>query len=182
MGGILKIPKSRAVFGLVIVSLLPIACGAFYRITQFSPGLNGTQTGGNGESSAANGERIYFTATNANGEWIRYSGGPSFGGMMMGSYLTCAACHGPEGRGGTHIMHMQVMYAPDIRYIALGEEAGEHADEHGDAHGEYTLDDFRLAVVEGEHPDGQPLSRDMPRWKMSDKDLTDLFEFLKSLP
>ena len=79
-------------------------------------------------------------------------------------------------------MHMQVMYAPDIRYIALGEEAGEHADEHGDAHGEYTLDDFRSALVEGEHPDGQSLSRDMPRWKMNDKDLADLFEFIKSLP
>ena len=52
-----------------------------------------------GGSGLANGERIYFTATNAEGERIPYSDGPEFGGMMMGSYLTCAACHGPAGEG-----------------------------------------------------------------------------------
>jgi hypothetical protein len=75
------------------------------------------------------------------------------------------------------------MEAPDIRYKALSSETGEHAGEgEGGEHGEYTLEDFRKAVVDGEHPDGQPLDRDMPRWQMSDQDLADLFEFLKSLP
>lgn len=78
-------------------------------------------------------------------------------------------------------MHMWVMEAPDIRYKALSSEAGEHEGE-GSEHGEYTLEDFRNAVVEGEHPDGRPLDSDMPRWQMSDEDLADLFEFLKSLP
>jgi CRISPR/Cas system type I-B associated protein Csh2 (Cas7 group RAMP superfamily) len=41
---------------------------------------------------------------------------------------------------------------------------------------------FNMAVVDGEHPDGQPLDGNMPRWQMSDADLADLFEFLKSLP
>jgi hypothetical protein len=78
---------------------------------------------------------------------------------------------------------MWVMDAPDIRYKALSSEAGEHAgEEEGGEHGEYTLENFRLAVVEGKHPDGEPLSSDMPRWQMSDEDLADLFEFLKSLP
>jgi len=184
LGACMAVVRPRVVG--IIASLLTIACGVFYRMPQLSPGLFETQTEGDGESGAANGERIYFTATNADGEWIRYSGGPGFGGMMMGSYLTCAACHGPEGRGGTHTMHMQVMYAPDIRYVALSGEAGEPgdqpADEHGGVHGEYSLDDFRLAVVEGEHRDGEPLNGDMPRWKLSDNDLADLFEFLKSLP
>jgi hypothetical protein len=85
-------------------------------------------------------------------------------------------------------MHMQVMDAPDITYDALTGEAEEHAeDEHGadghaDEHEGYNLDDFRRAVVDGEHPDGDPLDRDMPRWRMSDGDLADLFEFLKELP
>jgi len=179
--------RTRSQFGfyglLLVAGLLTTACGMFWRFPQFFQSLPASL---GGDESVSNGERIYFTATNVDGDWVRYSGGPRFGGMMMGSYLTCAACHGPEGRGGIHTMHMQVMDAPDIRYVALSEEAGEHKDEqqddHSDAHGEYTLDDFRLAVVEGEHPDGQPLSRDMPRWRMSEKDLADLFEFLKSLP
>jgi mono/diheme cytochrome c family protein len=135
--------------------------------------------------SVANGERIYFTATSARGERISYTGGPNFGGMMMGSYLTCASCHGPQGRGGLHQMHMQLMDAPDIRYVALSGETGEHGheeDEHENDHGTYGLDEFRRAVVEGQHPGGEPLSREMPRWQMSEDDLTDLFEYLKIIP
>jgi len=126
----------------------------------------------------SNGERIYFTATNERGERIPYRGGPAFGGMM-GASLTCASCHGPDGRGGRHVMHMQVMDAPDIRIASLAaEEAAEGESEHEG----YTLDDFRRAVVEGKHPDGDPLDADMPRWQLNDDDLADLFAFLQSLP
>ncbi len=81
-------------------------------------------------------------------------------------------------------MHMDVMDAPDIRYSALASEEEGHGndDSYEDEHSGYDLDDFRLAVIGGVHPDGEPLSRDMPRWRMSDEDLDDLFEFLKSLP
>ncbi len=131
----------------------------------------------------SNGEQIYFTATNEGGEHIRYSGGSSFGGMMGGSNVTCASCHGPDGRGGTHTMHMDVMDAPDIRYEGLSREVDEHSeDQHTDAHGEYDFEDFYQAVVEGKHPDGDSLSSEMPRWHMSDDDLGDLFDFVKSLP
>jgi hypothetical protein len=75
-------------------------------------------------------------------------------------------------------MHMQVMDAPDIRYQTLVEET----EEHGDEHGEYSLEDFRNAVVEGEHPDGEPLSREMPHWQISGRDLADLFEFIRTFP
>jgi mono/diheme cytochrome c family protein len=37
-------------------------------------------------------------------------------------------------------------------------------------------------VVEGQHPDGEPLSNDMPRWNMDDQDLDDLADYLQSLP
>lgn len=134
-----------------------------------------------------NGEQIYFTATNTRGERITYTEGPDFGGMMMGNYLTCASCHGPAARGGLHRMHMQVMDAPDIRYSALSKELEEHAEdnrngEHQDEHAEYDLEDFRRAVVLGQHPDGEPLSHDMPRWRINNEDLIDLFEFLKTIP
>lgn len=137
------------------------------------------------DSVTRNGEMIYFTATNRTGERITFRDGPDFGGMMMGSYLTCASCHGLEARGGYHIMHMTPMDAPDIRYKALIDEENEHADEngeHGDEHADYDLDAFRLAVIEGKHPDGEPLSYLMPRWEMSEEDLRDLFFFLKSIP
>jgi ABC-type glycerol-3-phosphate transport system substrate-binding protein len=126
--------------------------------------------------NAENGERIYFTSTSQRGGRISFSGGPALGGMMMGSYLTCAACHGLTGQGGRHTMHMTVMDAPDIRYVELAGEMEEHGGE-----GEYDLVTFRKAVVNGEHPDGDSLDRDMPRWKMSDNDLADLFAFLQTL-
>ena len=135
---------------------------------------------------ASNGEQIYFTAINDRGQRIRYSGGSNFGGMMMGmgTNLACASCHGSDGRGGKHTMHMDVMDAPDIRYSSLASEEDEHGgdDSHGDEHGGYDLDDFRLAVIGGVHPNGEPLSRDMPRWRMDDKDLSDLLVFLETFP
>jgi len=137
------------------------------------------------ESFASDGERIYFTATDEQGEPIPYEGGPAFGGMMMQTPLACVSCHGPEGRGGRHTMHMQVMDAPDIRFATLNGEEGEHGGSEGGmehTQGEYDLDMFRQAVVEGKHPDGEVLSTDMPRWAMSDEDLAALFEYLKSLP
>lgn len=137
-----------------------------------------------GEADPRNGERIYFTATNEEGGQITYRDGPDFGGMMMGRYLTCAACHGPEAQGGEHVMHMQVMDAPAITYDALrgeGEEHAEDEDNHGDEHESYDLEAFRLAVVEGRHSDGEPLDDNMPRWNIAEDDLRDLFAFLKGL-
>lgn len=136
---------------------------------------------------ASNGERIYFTGTNAQGERIPYRGGPRFGGMMGGWSLSCASCHGENAGGGVHIMHMDVMDAPDIRYSALSGESDEHGepgetDGHTDGHGEYDLAAFRRAVVDGKHPNGDDLKREMPRWQLNDDDLSDLFEYLKSLP
>lgn len=134
----------------------------------------------------SNGEQIYFTAINDRGQRIRYSGGQYFGGMMMGmvTSLACVSCHAADGRGGLHTMHMEVMDAPDIRFNALSNGEGEHEGEHAheDEHSGYDLDAFRLAVIGGVHPDGEPLSRDMPRWRMGDEDLRDLFEFVKTLP
>ena len=93
----------------------------------------------------------------------------------------CFACHGPDARGGLHVMHMQTMDAPDIRWSALAaHKEGEEA--HEDEHGEYGLEAFRLAVVEGRHPDGEPLDDDMPRWRIDDQGLADLAEYLQSLP
>ena len=132
-------------------------------------------------SASANGERIYFTGVDRDRQQIPYTDGPDFGGMMMGSYLTCASCHGPEAKGGQHTMTMRVMYAPPINGEALNtmmiEESGGTPQPEG-----YSLEIFRASVVDGKHPDGDTLNTDMPRWQINDNDLADLLTFLKTIP
>ena len=87
-------------------------------------------------------------------------------------------------------MHMQVMDAPNIRIAALSaeahhggnsEEGAETEEDHDATEGfTYTLEDFRRAVVEGRHPNGEPLDPSMPRWQLSERDLRDLYNFLAS--
>lgn len=132
----------------------------------------------------SNGKQIYLSATSKNGTSITYTGGPSTGMMMTGGNLTCASCHGVDAKGGKHIMQMEVMDAPDIRWIALSNDHHEM----GDAGNKtltpakaYDFEDFKNSVENGKHPDGDVLETDMPRWKMSDADLTDLMNYLKSL-
>ncbi len=161
----------------VLASVLLLAALLAACASPQSPPEYGTAWGGGAFQS--NGERIYFTATSERGGSITYTGGPDMGGMMMSGRLTCASCHGPTAQGGEHMMHMEVMDAPDIRGSAL---AGEEHEEGGEHAGEYDLATFRLAVVEGQHPDGESLESDMPRWRMSDEDLSDLFDYLMSLP
>lgn len=63
---------------------------------------------------------------------------------------------------------MQTMDAKDIRWSTLSPE--------------FDAENFRQAVVNGQDPDGTQLNSDMPRWNISDADLTDLIAFLKTLP
>jgi len=145
-----------------------------------------------GGNFRTNGERIYYTGTSANGP-IGYRGG-AFGGMMGGGgmmtgRLACADCHGPDARGGRHFMMMTVMDAPDIRWSTLtgaghGEPAtGEDGHEEDEMeHPPYDAESFKLAVTQGVNPAGDPLDPAMPRWRMSDRDIQDLIEFLESVP
>jgi len=163
---------------IVITSLLLGACG--YISARSMPmhggyGYGYPQTG----QYASNGEQIYFTAIDQNGEYVSYTGGPNFGGMMMGSYYTCASCHGNDGHGGTHYMHMQIMDAPAINYDALIDMKKEDS---GGNPTDYSLNDLRGVVVEGYDTAGETLDQNMPRWQMSDEDLADLLAFLKTLP
>jgi cytochrome c oxidase subunit II len=123
-----------------------------------------------------NGERIYFTGTSETG--------PRISSQMQGMHrmpsgrMSCADCHGPDGRGGTARMMMSTFEAPDIRYHTLTGE--EHGDGHAD-HPPYTDEDIKRAITEGVDPAGEPLEWLMPRWEMSDQQLDDLLAFLKSL-
>ncbi|MHB8778149.1 MAG: c-type cytochrome [Anaerolineales bacterium] len=163
---------------IIFTGLLLGACG--YIGPQSMP-MNYEYDNLQGGKFTSNGQQIYFSAADQSGEYISYTGGPNFGGTMMGSYLTCASCHGADGRGGTHYMHMQVMDAPPIYYDALVNMMQEESSGASQSDG-YTLDNFRQSVFQGKHPDGDELNRNMPRWQMSENDLADLLAFLKTLP
>ena len=151
---------------IVVTAQFRAGCAPFNRSV-----MSGGTTWGVG-AFASNGERIYFTATSERGTAITYTGGPSSNGWMMmggGGSLACASCHGTDGRGGEHSMGMmQVMDAADIRWSVL--------------EGEFDPEKFRLAVVEGQDPDGTQLNTDMPRWNIGNDDLADLIDYLKTLP
>jgi mono/diheme cytochrome c family protein len=169
------------IFGILLIIMLD-ACTVFQRRV-------GTRRREGAFDS--NGERIYITATSERYARITYSGGPPSGMMMGGGNLACASCHAPDAQGELHtMMGMQIVDAPDIRWVSIAGEVdeghGEEEEGHGgeeEGHGEegYDLDLFRMAVVEGKHPNGEPFSVDMPRWNINDEDLEDMVEFLMSL-
>ncbi|MDH3944523.1 MAG: hypothetical protein OEV06_10560, partial [Anaerolineae bacterium] len=137
-----------------------------------------------GSGYDSNGQKIYFTGINQSGEQIDYLGGGSSGGMMMNQNLSCASCHGDDGRGGLHFMHMTVMDSPSLRDFSSEpaqdghEESNNHLDEHALEHSAYSIEDFVKAVVFGTHPNGDSLNGDMPRWYMGEDDLMDLYKFI----
>lgn len=127
---------------------------------------------------ASTGERIFFTGTNEAGERIPFTGGPPWLWMGGGG---CASCHGPDGRGGFPVM-MTAQVPPNITYDALTEgEHGHGGAEAGEEHAPYTDELIMQAITRGVDASGEVLDLTMPRWQMSEEDLTDLLDFLKTL-
>jgi hypothetical protein len=81
-------------------------------------------------------------------------------------------------------MMMWSFNTPDITWDNLaemeghGEETGE--DEH-EEHPPYTEETLKRAITRGIDPAGEPLDDIMPRWRMTESDLSDLVEFIKTL-
>jgi len=122
---------------------------------------------------ASNGELIFKTGINIDGQRVAYSGGPGWLAMHGGG---CAACHGNDGTGGLAVMPTSLI-APDIRYDSLTAE-----DHDGDEqHVPYDEQSLARAIREGIEPDGETLSWPMPRWELSDRDMADLIDYLKTL-
>ncbi len=119
-----------------------------------------------GGAYASNGEQIYFTGTSqSNGPILPEMTGRR---MMPPGHLSCASCHGPEGRGGKVTMMMNTFTAPDIRWSVLQKEG-------------YTTETLKRAITEGVDEAGDPLAWQMPHWQMSDADLNDLVTYIQSL-
>jgi len=123
---------------------------------------------------ASNGERIYYLGIDSSGNRLKFSGGPPWLYTMGGS---CVNCHGADGRGNIPVM-MGTHLPGDIRYSALI-SGKHHPDEEVEA--PYTDEDIAKAVRLGIEPSGETLDRTMPRWKISDREMEDLLEYLKTL-
>lgn len=122
---------------------------------------------------ATSGERIYYLGVDENRRRIPFEGGPMWLYMHGGS---CVSCHGADGRGGRPVM-MGTEIPPDIRYHHLIEE--EH--EEGEEHPPYADETIKRAITQGLNPAGEPLDYTMPRFRMTEEQLNDLLEFLKTL-
>jgi hypothetical protein len=129
------------------------------------------------EEFTSNGEMIYHTGYNQRGQRIPIQGGPGWIYMHGGA---CVNCHGVDGKGGG-IPHMCTEEVPSISYRDLTlEEHGEHSEE-GEEHPPYTDETIKQAIREGLNPAGESLDPCMPRWQMTDEDLEDMLEYLKTL-
>ncbi|WMW23139.1 cytochrome c [Methanolobus mangrovi] len=120
---------------------------------------------------SSNGEMIYYTGFNESGQQISIRDGMPWLYVHGGS---CVSCHGVDGKGGVPIMMSNVI-PPDITYEALTSE-----DEH-EEHPPYTDKTIKVAIREGKDPSGEELDNSMPRWDMSNEDVDDLIEYLKTL-
>ena len=124
---------------------------------------------GCGTSFTSNGQRIFFTATSSSGQPII----PQGFNMMM-NRITCANCHGPEGKGGTVSIMMQRFDVPEITWPEL---TGIHHEDHPP----FTEETVKQAITRGLDPAGNRLESFMPRWQLSAPDLDDLVAYLKTL-
>jgi cytochrome c oxidase subunit II len=170
-----KIITVLLVAGLLLVAGTYLIASAFFSPTWGARPMHGFTLPFFSRSFESNGERIYFTGSSRIGPPIT-SQMPGMHRMRQSS-MSCATCHGPDGRGGTVRMMMTTINAPDIRYHTLTE--GDHDDDHG--HPAYTDEDIIRAITLGVNPDGEALEWAMPRWSMSDEQLQDLLDFLKTL-
>ncbi|MCL7475458.1 MAG: cytochrome c [ANME-2 cluster archaeon] len=162
---------------VIPILLILIGVGGLFFFTYDSPGnlkpIWGSDLKTNFQS---NGERIYYTGYNDMGERIPTTQGPMWLYMHGGG---CVDCHGVNGRGGVPVM-MGEEIPPDITYDAL---TGEHGAEHGaeEEHPPYTDETIKTAIKDGLNPAGEPLDPTMPRWQISDTELDDMLEYLKTL-
>jgi len=150
------VSKTRLLAGIGALLTLAAACGLGQR------------------TYSSNGERIFFTGINSRGQRIAYEGG--FGMMMGMMRVSCAGCHSGDGRGRRTMMFT----TPNITYSNLTDPEGM-MEPNGERGHTYTNEMIKRAITEGLDAEGEPLDSAMPRWRMDDRDLNDLIEYLKTL-
>lgn len=126
---------------------------------------------------ASLGQLIYYTGADASGPIPRTVAGRGLSGMGMMSNVACIDCHGQDGRGGRIGMMFATVDIPDIRYSVLTVARTDD----GTTTPAWTDADIARAIRDGVEPDGQHLKAPMPRWAMSDADISAVIAYLKEL-
>jgi mono/diheme cytochrome c family protein len=137
-----------------IAALLSLAALAALAVGPLQAGA-----GSPAPSAAAlkNGKAIFLTGHDHSGVKITAATPPL--------RASCAACHGAFGAGGVHLPGGAV--SADLRHAAMS--SGKHP---------YTLALIERAISTGVDNDGEALNRVMPRWKLSQRDLHDVAEYV----
>lgn len=119
------------------------------------------------------GKEIYLHGTSPSGREITASLGADAAGLP-GAALTCAGCHGQDGRGRAE----GGIEPPNITWQSLTKPYGHrHAD--GREHPAYTAHSVGRAITMGTDPAGNRLGVAMPRYTMTAQDLGDLVAYLR---
>lgn len=138
-------------------------------------GLDAPSSGG----FSSNGQRIYYTGADATGPIPRTVAGRGMMGFAMMGELACVDCHGEDGRGGRVGMMLGPVDISDIRYSTLN---SPHAEDGESAPGPGWSDaDIARAIRDGVEPNGERLRAPMPRWDMTDAQVSDVIQYLKEL-
>lgn len=123
---------------------------------------------------AERGRRIFLSGVSALGSEISAAIGEA--PPVDARTLPCASCHGRDGRG-----RPEGGLAPsDIRWSVLTKPYGVE-NRAGRSHPPYDERSFKRAVTLGIDPEGQKLGLAMPRYRLSQADMSDLLAYLQRL-
>jgi ABC-type branched-subunit amino acid transport system substrate-binding protein len=121
------------------------------------------------------GKQIYLNGTSPSGQEITAILGAS-DNDVPGSLMTCANCHGFDGRGNPEggVIPTNITWEELTKPYGLTHASGRR-------HPAYTELSLARAITEGVDPAGNQLSAAMPKYRMSREDLADLIAYLKRL-
>ena len=121
------------------------------------------------------GKHIYLRGTSPSGQGITALLGQT-DTEVPASVLTCASCHGYDGRGKPEggVVPSNITWEALTKPYGITRPSGRH-------HPPYTERLLRRAITVGIDPAGNQLHMAMPRFQMSHQDLADLITYLKQL-
>ncbi len=121
------------------------------------------------------GKRIYLEGVSDSGETIMALVGRE-AVPLPASALPCAGCHGRDGRGRPE----GGVIPSDITWAHLTKAYG-HRHAFGRRHAAFDVETVARAVTTGVDPSGNALDTAMPRFSLSQQDLSDLIAYLMRL-
>jgi hypothetical protein len=147
------------------------------------PGGAQSLSGVGSQEQVAIGRRIYLEGIGANGKPIV---GVRFGGVeQQGAMVACASCHRRSGLGSVEGIDQVAPIAG--RFTFGGDQRAvvsmnfRNIKNFNQTHEPFDAQSFAAAVRQGKHMSGRDLSPIMPRFELSDAELTGLSSYLRTL-